>query len=111
MAPTYQSQRVRNTTQLKGELQFPELIFTHLKKKFNVPVTKDAPQAEGQIRLQAMTFANGGFKYLDVALIDSKGLMLAETRVWNVDERNIVRYDDTFAEFAAEKIADLIGSK
>lgn len=96
---------------MKGELQFPDLLFTHLKNRYNVPVTKDDPQAQGQIRLEAITFANGGFKFVDVMLIDNKGLLLARTRVWNVDERNVVIHGDDFPEFAAETIADLFGSK
>jgi hypothetical protein len=72
---------------------------------------KDATQAEGQMRLQAMTFASGGLKYFDVSLVDGTQLMLAEIRIWDTDDRNIFRYDDSFAELAAERIADLIGSK
>ena len=82
-----------------------------MKKTFNVPVTKDDSRADGQIRILAMAFASGGFKYLDVSLFDNNELILAETRVWNADDRNIFRYDDSFAEFAAERIADLIQSK
>jgi hypothetical protein len=108
--PSYKSQRVR-IGQMKGELQFPELLFTHLKNKYNVPVTKDASEAEGHMLLEAVTFASGGFAFVDVALVDTKGLVLARTRIWNVDERNVVIHDDDFPDFAAEKIADLFESK
>ena len=108
--PNYRSERARIGI-MKGELQFPELVFTFLKNKYHVPVTKDAMEAEGHMLLEAVTFGSGGFAYVDVALVDIKGLVLARTRIWNVDDRNVVIHDDDFPEFAAEKIADLFESK
>jgi hypothetical protein len=107
---TNQTQRVKTMGQLKGELQFPDLLFTYLKNRFNVPVTQDLVQTDGQMVVQAVTLSGGGFEHIDVLLIDTRGLLLAKTRISNVDERNGNIRTDDFAELVAEKIADLFTS-
>jgi hypothetical protein len=110
-SPPYQLPRTTDINQMRSGFPFPQLIFTHLKNRFGIPMSLDTSLTDGQICLHAARFVSGGFRYLDVSLLDKNGLMLGETRIWNADERRIFKDAEGFAEYAAEKIADLIQSR
>ena len=103
--------RVMKTGQPPSDLQLRDDIFFHLKDKFNLPVTQDATQADGQIRIHAVHFGGSGFKSLDVSLYDKKNQLLARVRVKNGDRNATFKDDDEFSEYAGDAIAELLKSK
>ena len=108
-APAIQSESSRNPGQAKSELEFPQTIFNRLQNRFNVPVTNDTSQVRAQIRLQAVMLPSGVIKCLNVALYDVDSQLLAKTVVPNDRaQQNSFTYDDSFAQYATDKIAELL---
>ena len=58
----FPSEAMRNPGLAKGELQFPELIMSGLRNRFNLPVSNDTSEVRAQIRLQAAVLPDGGMK-------------------------------------------------
>jgi hypothetical protein len=107
----FPSEAFRSPGQAKGELRFSELIFTTFRNRVNVPVTNDTSEVRAQIRLQAVMLPDGGLKYPDVALYDADYQLLAETVIPNDREhQDTFTFNGNFAEYAAGKIAELLGA-
>ena len=72
----------RNRTP-QSNLHLADAIFFRLKERFNVHMIREAGLAEGQIRLHAVNFINGGCKVLNVSIYDQNNqLRHAEFVEW-----------------------------
>lgn len=94
----------------RSNLDLGDAIFFRLKERFRIAVTRDASQAQGVIRLHAVTFANGGCKVLYVAFHDGQNELLARTRIYPDFRKANFSYSDNFPEDAAAGIAALLAS-
>jgi len=101
-----QSEPVTGT---RSELQFPRSLLSALKNKFKIPLTEDTTEAHAQMRLEAGVYPDGEVTYLDIKLYDLNKEWIAHTRVFNERQHeNTFRYTGAFAEYAADKIAELV---
>jgi hypothetical protein len=103
------SDRSEPVTRTRSELQFPRSLLSILKNKFNIPLIDDTSQVQPQMHLEAGVYPDGEITYLDVKLYDSNNEWIAHTRVFNERQHeNTFRYTGAFAEYAADKIAELV---
>jgi hypothetical protein len=95
--------------QASGEPEVPQKVLSILQNRFSVRFTDDTTLAYPQMRVSAGVYPNGEFRYLDVVLLDAESSNIGHTRVYNEREReNMYRFNGAFAEYAADKIAELV---
>lgn len=97
----------RNRTP-QSSLHLADGIFFRLKERFNVRMIRETGLAEGQIRLHAVNFINGGCKVLNVSIYDQNNQLLARTRIYPDFRKTNFSYADSFPEDAATTIVDLL---
>ncbi len=105
----------REATVIRGgqpirNLQLRDNIFFILQDKYRLSVTKTGTPTDGAIKLVPVDFLDGGFKTLDVRFEHAEGKVLARLQIQNSDRNCCFKNDEKFAEYAAEKIAELLAS-
>lgn len=93
------------------DLQLRDDIFFRLRDRHVVQTVKDKAEADGLVRIHPVHFVYGGFKSLDVTLLDKAEEILARIRIQNGDRNATFKDNDEFAEYCADAVGDVITGK
>lgn len=90
------------------DLQIRDDMFFRLRDKYGIATVRDDAQADGRIRLHPLHFPGGGFRSLDVLLLDRSDEILGRIRITNGD-RNATYKDTTeFGKYCADSVGNVI---
>jgi hypothetical protein len=106
--PTDPGMRAR-AGQTISELNVPHKVLSVLRNRQNAPFSDDTTAAYPHMHLLAGVYPNGGYRFLDVSLLDADNNTIGHKRVYNEREReDIFKFSGAFADYAAEKIAEIV---
>ncbi|HMQ15215.1 MAG TPA: hypothetical protein PKC49_04500 [Phycisphaerae bacterium] len=106
-----QEQKVVKEGHPPVDLQLRDDIFFRLRDRHGVQTVKDVAEADGLVRIHPVHFAYGGFKSLDVTMLDRADEILARIRIQNGDRNATFKDNDEFAEYCADAVGDVITGK
>jgi len=106
-----QEQKVVREGHPPVDLQLRDDIFFRVRDRHGLQTVKDKGEAEGLVRIHPLHDDYGGFKSLDVTLLDKADEILARIRIENGARSASFRDNDEFAEYCADAVGDVITGK
>lgn len=93
------------------DLKLRDDITYGLKDKFGIDASRSKRDGSGEIRINPISFASGGYRSVDIEIVSPSGEVSGRITVENGDRNATFKKDSDFAEYATEAISKAFGKR